>query len=355
VVNYNQRYAFVTATPLDPVLGSGTAVAIMGLLAALDKKGKKVGLITPTALPLPPHLTRLWFNLHVPSVLTKLEVDTIVGFDCDGYRFARRKRQKRYVAYLHGVIGDELNNERGLVRWRLKQEANWERQNARSADLVIVPSDYSKTRAMECYGLDDRKVAVVPNGIDLDEWRMRLLPEHDRPRVLCVAKMYPRKGIDDLLNAWVHVRRSVPEAQLRIVGDGQEDTGYRQLASKLHGTDEAVVFAGPVRQSDLKSEYAACDIFCLPSRQEGFGIVYLEAMAIGRPVVGTTAGAIPEVIGDAGVLVPPRDPEALADALIQLLRSAPLRREYAAKARVRVERFSWSSSAQRFGELLSVL
>lgn len=355
MVNYNQRYAFVTATPLDPVKGSGTAVAIMGLLSALDNKGKNIGLITPTYLPLSPGLVRYWFNLHVPSVLTKLEVDAIVGFDCDGYRYARSKRKHRYVAYLHGVIADELENERGLIQWRLKKQAEWERQNTKTADLVIVPSDYSKARARECYDLEDYKVAVIPNGINLDEWRSRLLPEHDRPRVLCVAKMYPRKGIDDLLKAWVQIVKIVPEAQLRIVGDGQEETRYRQLAMDLHQSNDSVIFAGPVRPTELKAEYAACDIFCLPSRQEGFGIVYLEAMATGRPVIGTTAGAIPEVVGDAGILVPPRDPQALAEALIQLLQSAHLRRDYAAKARARAESFSWSSSAQRFGELLGML
>jgi len=353
--NYNQRYAFITATPLDPVLGSGTAVAILGLLAALDKKGKKIGLITPPVLPLPAHTARWWFNRHVPGTMSGMEIDAAIGFDCDGYRFAARPRSCHYAAYLHGVIADEAANERGGIRRRLMREARWERQNCDGADLVIVPSAYSKARAATLYGVPERKIAVIPNGIDIDNWPQRRPPEHDRPRVLCVAKMYPRKGIDDLIEAWVEVHRAVPEAQLRIVGDGQEEARYRALARRHFGTDPVVDFAGAKRPDAVKLEYAACDVFCLPSRQEAFGIVFVEAMATGRPVVGTMASALPEVVGDGGVLVPPRDPGALAEALIELLKSERLRAEYAARGRARAERFTWAEAARQFGGLLASL
>lgn len=353
--NYNQRYAFITATPLDPKLGSGTAVAIMGLLAALNRRGKKIGLVTPPALPLPAHTTRWWFNRHVPHTMDEMEIDAAIGFDCDGYRMAKRKRSFNYVAYLHGVIGDEAKNEKGRIRRRLKREARWEQENCSAADLVIVPSEYSKGVATSLYGVPEAQIAVVPNGIELDDWPVQPMPDDQPPTVVCVAKMYPRKGIDDLIKAWRTVRDALPEARLRIVGDGQEEARYKAMAARLFPTASPITFLGAKRPEEVRQEYRGCHVFCLPSRQEAFGIVYVEAMASGRPVVGTNAAAIPDVISDGGVTVPPRDPAALAETLIGLLRDRERCATIAKRGRAIAETLTWDASAIKFGELLGAL
>ena len=351
--NHNQRYAFVTATPLDPKLGSGTAVAIMGLLGALNRRGKKIGLVTPPVLPLPDHTARWWFNRYVARTLHELDIDAAIGFDCDGYRFAGSKRKCTYAAYLHGVIGDEAKNERGRIRRRLTREANWERRNSRGADIVIVPSQYSKEMAMELYGLPEPRVVVLYNGIDIDDWPLQPEPSDEHPTVLCVAKMYPRKGINDLIKAWPKVHSAIPAARLRIVGDGQEEQRHIALAGSLFSDPSPITFLGAMRPPEVRQEYGRCHVFCLPSRQEAFGIVYVEAMASGRPAIGTTSSAIPEVIGDGGLTVPPRDPDALADALVDLLRDPELRSQYAARGRRIAEGLTWDIAAIKFGEMLA--
>ena len=113
---------------------------------------------------------------------------------------------------------------------------------------------------------------------------------------------------------------AVPAARLRVVGVGPELERLTTLHAEL-GLGQSVAFLGHIPFEQLAREYRDCAVFCLPSRQEGFGIVFLEAMAAGRPVVACRAAAIPEVVPDgaAGLLAPPGDPAALAEALIALL------------------------------------
>jgi glycosyltransferase involved in cell wall biosynthesis len=111
-----------------------------------------------------------------------------------------------------------------------------------------------------------------------------------------------------------------------------------------------VTFTGSISDDDVRHEYDRCDIFCLPSVQEGFGIVFLEAMAMGKPVVSTTAAAIPEVVqhGETGILVAPGDVHALAGALLLLLIDHERRERYGAAGRRRVEQYDWSRVAETF-------
>jgi glycosyltransferase involved in cell wall biosynthesis len=138
--------------------------------------------------------------------------------------------------------------------------------------------------------------------------------------------MYPRKGLGTLLTAMARLRVAHPQARLRLVGQCPEEQHLRRLAARL-GLGDTVAFLGHVPLPALAAEYANADVFCLPSRQEGFGIVYLEAMAAGLPVVACRSSAVPEVVadGDTGLLVPPLDPGALAVALARLADDAPLR------------------------------
>src|SRR5205814_1343675 len=130
--------------------------------------------------------------------------DVTVGVDLDGFLWARRRRGP-FVVMLKGIIADELRNERGLVRALLSLQARWERANTARADRVVVPSRYSASVARDAYGIPEDKLAVVPEPIDLDEWRRRFAEAATasaaRPTVLSVARMYPRKRLEDLLLA----------------------------------------------------------------------------------------------------------------------------------------------------------
>jgi glycosyltransferase involved in cell wall biosynthesis len=144
------------------------------------------------------------------------------------------------------------------------------------------------------------------------------------------------------LHAAAAVRARLPGAQVRIVGNGPE----REMLDRLHGAlglGDAAVLLGDVSRAALAEEYVNADCFCLPSVQEGFGIVFLEAMAAGLPVVACHAAAIPEVVldGHTGVLVPPRDPAALSTAIVRALEDERLRARMGKAGFARVsERFT---------------
>ncbi len=282
--------------------------------------------------------------------------DVVVGVDLDGYQWARAQRagKTRYVVSLKGIIADELRNERGVVRALLGIQAGWERQNVAAARRVIVPSRYSASIAQALYGVEASRVAVVPEPIDLVEWRRRFsavpAPAPSRPpTVLCVARLYPRKRVADLLHAAMHLRTRIPDVRVRIVGEGPESARLRALHGEL-GAGETVTFLGDVPRQALAVEYVGAHCFCLPTVQEGFGLVFTEAMAAGLPVVACRAAAVPEVVEDrrTGLLVNPRAPEELAMAMETLLRNAGLRAQMSDAGRRRVEDFDLQAVAARF-------
>jgi glycosyltransferase involved in cell wall biosynthesis len=153
----------------------------------------------------------------------------------------------------------------------------------------------------------------------------------------------------DLLDAAARLRAIGPELDIRIVGKGPEWTALVAHHAAL-GLGDSVALLGDVSREQLADEYVNADLFCLPSVQEGFGIVFLEAMAAGLPVVACRAAAIPEVVldGVTGALVPPRDPEALAGALAGLGRDSARARRLGDEGRRRVLDFAPARVAERF-------
>lgn len=300
---------------------------------------------------------RLLYNLRLPSRLARARPDLIVGFDLDGFWIAGRTRRP-YVLCLKGILADELRYESGRERWRLALLALLERRNARRAGVVVVPSRYSRDVAIRRYGLDPDRVRVVPEGIDPDEWAghsegaVEPAARHTRRAevtILSVARQYRRKNTATLLRAFRDVRRARPEARLRVVGGGPELARLRRLSREL-GL-EGVHFLGELPEAaDVRREYHDADVFCLPSLQEGFGIVFLEAMAAGLPIVASSAGAIPEVVPDGrvGRLVDPADPQALAGALLLLATDGELRSRMGAAGRRHARRFAWPRIARAF-------
>jgi phosphatidyl-myo-inositol dimannoside synthase len=349
------RLALLTSTPPTATEGSGTFVALDGLRRGLGDLGHDVALRTLTFRTRFHTLDRWLFNAMV--ALTPPEADVVVGVDLDGFLWARRRGRRPFVVALKGIIADELVNERGHVRRLLEIQAGWERENCAHADRVIVPSQYSAGVAVAAYAVPAEKIAVVPEPIDLRVWRELFVAAKARPAarptVLTVARMYPRKHLDDLIIAAARLRTRIAALQVRIVGDGPESARLRALVAR-HGLGDTVVFLGQVARSTLAVEYGRAHCFCLPSVQEGFGIVFAEAMAAGLPIVACRAAAVPEVVADgrAGLLVAPRSPDAVATALETLLTDGRLRREMGEEGRRRVEAFDLVPVAQSFLEAL---
>ena len=305
------RFRFLTATPRNVTGGSGTYVGISVLAGALRNLGHSVDLEFPSRHFPIFTAERLWFNRQLRRSETH---DLTVGFDMDGYRIAAGAA---HVASLKGVIADEVRFERGLTRFTMSIQARCEWLHVHRAARVLVTSSYCADRVRDLYGLA-AEPAIVPELIDLAAWRAHLAAAPstpaDRFTVLFVGRFYRRKRVDVLLRAAAQLRN----VEVRIVGNGPCNPMWRALARELKLGDK-VTWLGDVSRAQLAAEYNRCHAFCLPSVQEGFGIVLLEAMAAGKPIVAARAAAIPEVAPHA-VLVAPDSPEALADGIAAVQR-----------------------------------
>jgi glycosyltransferase involved in cell wall biosynthesis len=355
------RIIFFNSWYADRARGSGTAAATSGLARGLESLGHRVETIPPRRRA--PGLTarRLLYNFELAMKApaggaAPEEFDLAVGFDIDGFMFCRPPG-RCYGVCLLGVSAEESRFERGWPRAYLGAIARLEGANARRADKTIVPSEHSRRAAIEAYGLSPEKVGVVPLGIDLSAWDASAASfpgrGEGRPTILSVARQYPRKNTKSLIAAMPAVRAEVPGALLRIVGGGPMLPALKKQAGELGlgGAEGAVEFLGELPSDEaVRREFFGADVFCLPSLQEGFGIVFLEAMAAGLPIVAARAAAIPEVApaGEVARLVAGEDAGALADALIGLLKDAGERERLGAAGRARAGGFGWAESARRF-------
>jgi glycosyltransferase involved in cell wall biosynthesis len=342
------RLLFVTATPTDIREGSGTAVAIAVLRKALGEAGHEVVLVEPARPGAPTLASRLRFAWNARRAARRVNAEAIVGFDMDGV-FLRRSRIPR-VAAIKGVIADEARFERGWTRLSLAVQAKLEGLHVGRADAVITTSAYAAGRLEDLYGPLPSPAKIVPEPVELDRWRAVLESAPPQrppaPTILCVAHLYPRKDVGTLLQAAARMRRP---ARVRIVGDGPERANLAALIERL-GLESRAALLGHVPFAALAAEYRSADIFCLPSRQEGFGIVFVEAMAAGLPVAAARAGAVPEVVaeGETGLLAEPGDADGLARILDRLAGDPALRRRLGDAGRQRAARFDAPRVAGEF-------
>jgi glycosyltransferase involved in cell wall biosynthesis len=332
------RLQFITAIPSDVRRGSGCYVGTRTLVEGLRRLGNQVDVDRPR-VQLPVFTaTRVLFNETLRSRV--FHADATIGIDADGYSIAGRRRPPPHIACIKGVLADAVRFESGLTRASMAFHAWLEARHARRADLVITISRYCARRIEELYGV--RGAVVVPELIDLNSWRHLFqsnpaTPDLDRFTVLCVCRFYPRKGLDTLLRAAAQLRHAIPQLQIRIVGSGPEYEKLHRMVSDLH-LEGTVCWLGDLPLARLAQEYNRADVFCLPSLQEGFGIVFLEAMAAGKPIVAVRAAAVPEVVRN-GILVEPENTEALAAGIERLYRSPDLRHSLASAGCRDVERF----------------
>ena len=351
------RLLFVTGTSPNVRSGSGTFVGISVLCEALRAVGHTVELLAPREGSGPvPLSSRLLFNLRAQNAARDRspDPDAIIGFDLDGV-FLPRGRARR-IAAIKGCAAEEATFERGPARLRLSVEAFFEKRHVHGADRILAPSAHTAGQIVSDYGVSRDRIAVVPEPIDLLRWRAALAAAPDRPRgpvsILCVAHLYPRKDVATLLGA---MARLAGGAVLRVVGTGPALAGLQRRAREI-GLNGRVEFLGHLPFDRLAAEYRRADLFCLPSRQEGFGIVFLEAMAAGLPVVAVRAAAVPEIVADgtSGILVPPGDPAALADALERLIADPAQRRRFSEDGLRRVRSYDAPRVAAAFLEAIGL-
>jgi phosphatidyl-myo-inositol dimannoside synthase len=242
------------------------------------------------------------------------------------------------------------------------------RKALQSATLILSPSRATADSVIALQGVDPSRVRVLPWGLDPD-FETRLLglkgvsvpPEFPKGRVILTVGRWLKseryKGMDTLITAMPRLLLRWPEIQLALVGEGNDRDWLIDIA-RHSGVQKHVHFISGLSYEQLSACYATCELFALPSRGEGFGFVYLEAMARGKAVIGGAHGGAPEVIQDGftGYLVPHGDTEQLATSIDALLSSPRLAEEMGARGKERVEKeFRFSVFSKGFKKILREL
>ncbi|CAM5558485.1 glycosyl transferase family 1 [Streptomyces tanashiensis] len=273
----------------------------------------------------------------------------------------RRAGAKRLVATTHGHEAgwSQLPAARQLLR-----------RIGEGTDTITYLGEYTRSRiATALTPAAAGRMVQLPPGVDEktfhpgsggDEVRARL-GLSDRPVVVCVSRLVPRKGQDTLIRAMPRILRQVPDAVLLIVGGGPYEKDLRRLAAET-GVAGSVRFTGAVPWAELPAHYGAGDVFAMPCRTrrggldvEGLGIVYLEASATGLPVVAGDSGGAPDAVldGETGWVVRGESAEDTADRVTTLLLDPELRARMGERGRAWVEeKWRWDLLAERLRELL---
>ncbi|GGY12956.1 glycosyltransferase family 4 protein [Streptomyces tanashiensis] len=273
----------------------------------------------------------------------------------------RRAGAKRLVATTHG-------HEAGWAQ--LPAARQLLRRIGEGTDTITYLGEYTRSRiATALTPAAAGRMVQLPPGVDEktfhpgsggDEVRARL-GLSDRPVVVCVSRLVPRKGQDTLIRAMPRILRQVPDAVLLIVGGGPYEKDLRRLAAET-GVAGSVRFTGAVPWAELPAHYGAGDVFAMPCRTrrggldvEGLGIVYLEASATGLPVVAGDSGGAPDAVldGETGWVVRGESAEDTADRVTTLLLDPELRARMGERGRAWVEeKWRWDLLAERLRELL---
>ncbi|MEV0271818.1 glycosyltransferase family 4 protein [Hamadaea sp. NPDC050747] len=237
---------------------------------------------------------------------------------------------------------------------------------ARGCDVITYLGEYFRQRLEPAIGSLTSLRRLAP-GVDVEAYRpdvdgtevRKRYDLRDRPVIVCVSRLVPRKGQDSLIRALPHVLKKVPDAALLIVSGGPHRAALERLARE-NGVEHAVVFTGGVEWAELPAHFAAGDVFAMPCRTrwggldvEGLGIVYLEASATGLPVIAGDSGGAPDAVleGETGYVV--GNLTTLVDRLVELLTDEALARRMGEAGRSWVEReWGWDLQAQRLRDLL---
>jgi len=279
-------------------------------------------------------------------------------FAIPGGPAAWRLWRKRKVPYAISLRGSDVPRPELARRQRLHLFTKpLIRRVCRDAAALVAVSDALRDAALE---LDPKlEIDVIPNGVDAEFFRPPSQQDLREPRsdILFVGRLRTFKGVRHALRALPEVERQLDRpVRFTVVGDGPRRQELQRLTEQLReeGMRSEVRFAGWLDPYKVRSAYAASSILVLPSLVEGHPNVILEAMAMGLPCVASDAPGIRGVVthGSDGLLVPPEDPGAIADALVELLRNEDMRREMGRAGREQAERLSWDMVAGKYERLL---
>ena len=309
------------------------------------------------------------FNRSLSKMVNKIDSDLYEAHAVSGYGFLnalqKHKINKPFIQTVHGVLADEYlqstktvstSIKTKLSNFFMKRLGEIEKQAAQKATLVVTISRYSVQKIVELYGVDEQKIRIVPNGVDLQRFKpdndcadaKKLVGENNEHVVLFVGNLIPRKGLHFLVEAAKQVIKENKKTKFVVVGDGPLKNNLISFAQQ-QGVFDNFAFLGKVSDSVLPQLYSCADLFVSPSVQEGQGITFLEAQASGKPVVAFNVSAITEVVKhkQTGLLVEPNSLQ-LGTAISELLSNDTLREKMGKCGHDFVgNNFSWSVCAQK--------
>lgn len=233
----------------------------------------------------------------------------------------------------------------------------------RKATRIVCVSDDTKTEAITRLGLSPDKLVVIHPGVSPDFERIEdpaklanVRRKYRLPERFClfVSRIYPMKNLGGIISAYAKLRGCIP--QKLVIAGKPSFKAERDLKLIAHySLERDVILTGWIDRADFPALYSLADVFLLPSFYEGFGIPLIEAMACGCPVVTSTKGSCPEVVGDAGLLVDPYEPDSIAQAILRILEDPALAVELRARGPERAKRFTWEACAQKTLAMLESL
>jgi glycosyltransferase involved in cell wall biosynthesis len=271
-----------------------------------------------------------------------------------GYTLLELARTKSIgtILNIHGIIPLEHKLEPSLGRIP-RMGLIYTLRACKLVDKIVVNSKHMKDLVVNWYNIRPEKIVVIPNGVNFEKFNKcetRVALPGD-PAVLYVGKFSKRKGLDILFQAVKEARSELPKLKLHLIGWGDQEF-FRRLAKKL-GIEDFVVFHGWFEEQELPAYYKSADFCVFPSKYESFGLVFLEAMASGCPIIVTPVGIIPEIIihGKNGLIVEPDNPDLLAKTILMLAHDVSLRKKLSQNAIETVKKYTWD----RISELYIVL
>jgi glycosyltransferase involved in cell wall biosynthesis len=237
-----------------------------------------------------------------------------------------------------------LKDKLGLRRWF--SFIGMQMKVARRLSHIITVSQTARQHIADTFRIPEDKLTVVYNGIDTDIFSPSpKVQRFDNRLLVVISRDTPVKGLRYMLEA-LAILRQKHDLELIVVAKGTDNRTTQRLISTL-GIRDYVKFIDEIDTPELVNQYRLASIVAIPSVYEGFGLPAAEAMACGAPTVSTTAGALPEVVGDAGILVPPADVKALVDAISALVVSPNKRKHLSEVGRRRIVRtFNWRNTAK---------
>jgi glycosyltransferase involved in cell wall biosynthesis len=300
--------------------------------------------------------------LFIPRGLRTQHIDIFHGLDHLGVPLFAKVG--RYVATIHDMI--PLLWPQWVTRKHCLVVTAAYYCLRRQADLVIAPSEATKADIVRRLQINPQRIAVIPWGCD-ERFQPGGDPEHfeavrQRYRLpsqylLFVGTLEPRKNLTTLLHAYAVLRAEGCDKDLKLVVAGRTGWLYADIFDtvKTLALEEEVIFTGFVDDEDLPDLYRGAQLLVFPSLYEGFGLPILEAMASGVPVITSDLASMPEVAGEAAILVDAHDPKAIAEGIARVLAEDRLREVLIQKGLARARGFTWAHVAQRTLELYATL